>query len=135
MNDLLLCELHAHTTWSDGHLTLSELIDLYGANRFDVLCVTDHCVRLDDPMPTAVDPAVPMPPAVARWTGPAYAAAIRAETVRARDEYDLVLVPGLELTDNCDDPELSTHALALGLDEHVAVDGGIVEALEAANDL
>jgi len=125
MNDLLLCELHAHTTWSDGHLTLSELIDLYGANRFDVLCVTDHCVRLDDPMPTAVD----------RWTWPAYAAAIRAETVRARDEYDLVLIPGLELTDNCDDPELSTHALALGLDEHVAVDGGIVEALEAANDL
>jgi predicted metal-dependent phosphoesterase TrpH len=125
MNGLLLCELHAHTTWSDGHLTLSELVDLYGTNGFDVLCITDHSVRLDDPMPTAVD----------RWTWPAYAGAIRVETVRARDDYDLVLVPGLELTDNCEDPEQSTHALALGLEEHVAVDGGIVEALEAANDL
>jgi hypothetical protein len=36
---------------------------------------------------------------------------------------DLVLVPGLELSDNCDDPDLSAHALALGLDEHIAVDG------------
>jgi hypothetical protein len=26
---LLLCQLHAHTTWSDGHLTLPELVDLY----------------------------------------------------------------------------------------------------------
>jgi len=125
MNGLLLCELHAHTTWSDGHLTLSELVDLYGANGFDVLCITDHSARLDDPMPTAVD----------RWTWPAYAAAIRAETVRAREEYDLLLVRGLELTDNCADPEDSAHALALGLDEHIGVDDGIVEALEAANDL
>jgi predicted metal-dependent phosphoesterase TrpH len=124
MNGLLLCELHAHTTWSDGHLTLPELVDLYGTNGFDVLCVTDHSVRLDDPLPTAVD----------RWTWPAYAAAIRAEAVRARDEYDLVLVQGLELTDNCDDAELSAHVLALGLDEHISVDDGIVEALEAAND-
>jgi predicted metal-dependent phosphoesterase TrpH len=125
MNGLLLCELHAHTTWSDGHLTLSELVDLYGRNSFDVLCITDHSARLDDPMPTAVD----------RWTWPAYAAAIRSETERAREEYDLLLVPGLELTDNCEIPEDSAHALALGLEEHIDVDDGIVRALETANDL
>jgi histidinol phosphatase-like PHP family hydrolase len=44
-----LCELHAHTTMSDGELTLGELVDLYGRYRFDVLCVTDHCVRSSDP--------------------------------------------------------------------------------------
>jgi hypothetical protein len=38
----LLCELHAHSTWSDGDLTLTELVDLYGMHGFDVLCVTDH---------------------------------------------------------------------------------------------
>jgi len=47
-NDLLLCELHAHTTWSDGLLTLTELVDLYGRHGFDVLCVTDHLLRSDD---------------------------------------------------------------------------------------
>ena len=41
----LLCELHAHTTWSDGALTVRELCDLYGRNGFDVLAVTDHATR------------------------------------------------------------------------------------------
>ena len=44
------------------------------------------------------------------------------------------MIPGLELSDNCDDPDLSAHALALGLDQHISVDEGIVDALEAAND-
>jgi hypothetical protein len=125
VNDLLLCELHAHTTWSDGRLTLSELVDLYGEHGFDVLCITDHCVRLDDPMPCAVDP----------WTWPAYVTEIRAEAERARELYGLLLLPGLELSDNRDDPDLSAHALAIGLEQHVSVDEGIVDALEAANDL
>ena len=38
----LLCELHAHTTWSDGGLSLPDLVELYGRAGFDVLCVTDH---------------------------------------------------------------------------------------------
>ena len=45
----LLCELHAHTRWSDGEMTVAELVDLHGRNGFDVLCVTDHVVRWDDP--------------------------------------------------------------------------------------
>jgi hypothetical protein len=124
MKRLLLCELHAHTTWSDGYLTLPQLVDLYGENGFDVLCITDHAVRLDDPMSSAID----------SWTWPGYLAAIRAEAARAVDEYGLLVIPGLELSDNNDDPELSAHALALGLDEHVSLDAGIVNALEAAND-
>jgi predicted metal-dependent phosphoesterase TrpH len=45
MPEPLLCELHAHTTWSDGSLTLTQLVDLYGRSGFDVLAVTDHVVR------------------------------------------------------------------------------------------
>ncbi len=45
----LLAELHAHTTWSDGELSVRELVDLVGGLGFDVLCVTDHVVRGDDP--------------------------------------------------------------------------------------
>ena len=120
---LLLCELHAHTTWSDGHLALPELVDLYGVSGFDVLCVTDHTVRLDDPAPRAVD----------SWTWPAYASAVREEAERALAEYDLILIQGLELTDNHEDPDLSAHVLAVGLEQYVSVDAGIVAALEAAS--
>jgi predicted metal-dependent phosphoesterase TrpH len=123
MRRLLLCELHAHTTWSDGYLTLPQLVDVYGASGFDVLCITDHVVRLDDPAPNAVD----------SWTWPDYLAAIRAEAERARDRYGLLVIPGLELSDNHDDADLAAHVLALGLERHVSVDKGILSALEAAN--
>ena len=48
MTGRLLCELHAHTTWSDGELTIRELVDLHGRAGFDVLAITDHVVRTDD---------------------------------------------------------------------------------------
>jgi hypothetical protein len=38
----LACELHAHATWSDGELSVPELVDLHGRHGIDVLCVTDH---------------------------------------------------------------------------------------------
>jgi len=53
----LLRELHAHTRWSDGAFTVAELVDLYGRNGFDVLCVTDHVNRSDDPWLPADAPA------------------------------------------------------------------------------
>jgi predicted metal-dependent phosphoesterase TrpH len=120
---MLLCELHAHTTWSDGHLSLAELVDLYGGAGFDVLCITDHTVRLDDPMPRAVD----------AWTWPAHATAVRAERARAWTEHGLMLIQGIELTDNQEDLDQSAHALALGIEEHISMDYGFVAALEAAN--
>jgi 3',5'-nucleoside bisphosphate phosphatase len=61
--------------------------------------------------------------------------AIRREAARALDDYGLLVIPGLELSDNYEEPELAAHALALGLSEYVSVDAGIVAALEHANDL
>jgi predicted metal-dependent phosphoesterase TrpH len=113
----LLCELHAHTTWSDGALTVRELCDLYGRAGFDVLAVTDHTmpgvhVRASD------------------FDG--YLEELAAEGDRARRLYDLLVVPGLELTHEDPDPALAGHALALGLASFVGVDGGLEQALRAA---
>ena len=97
----LLCELHAHSTWSDGDLSIPELVDLYGTSGFDVLCVTDHVGRSG-----------------ARWHDPRwritgaqafsdYLGEIEQEAWRADVEYGLLLVPGLELTYDDDDPARS----------------------------
>ena len=124
----LLCELHAHTRWSDGELALPELVDLYGRSGFDVLCITDHVVRRDDPWLSA---------AVCRRVVDAsnhadYLTEIEAQAVRARREYDLLLVPGLELTYNDLDPYLAAHAVAVGCRAFVGVDEGLDAALGAA---
>jgi hypothetical protein len=119
--NLLLCELHAHTTWSDGELTLPELVDVYGTFEFDVLCVTDHL----------------LPPG-GEWAGlateilPAYFQEIEREARRALVQYGLLLLPGLELTQNDADPDRAGHALALGLREPVTLAHGLVDAMGAA---
>ena len=123
----LLCELHAHTTWSDGELSLRELVDLYGTASFDVLCVTDHVLRDDDPWPvehrrTCVDAS----------NIDAYLAAIEREAVRALSTYGLLLVPGLELTYNDPDPDAAGHAVAVGVRGLVGMNDGPAVAMDAA---
>jgi predicted metal-dependent phosphoesterase TrpH len=124
----LLCELHAHTTMSDGELTLRELVDLYGRHRFDVLCVTDHCVRSSDPWLGG------RPEHVHAGSYETYLSAIRLEALRARSLYDLLLVPGLELTYYDADPRHAAHAVAVGLRSFVGVDCGLEPALAAARE-
>jgi predicted metal-dependent phosphoesterase TrpH len=113
----LLCELHSHTLWSDGALSVRELCDLYGRAGFDVLAVTDHtvpgCHIQEDHFGE-------------------YLEELAAEGERARRLYDLLVLPGLELTHEDPDPALAGHALALGLREFVGVAEGLEPALRAA---
>ena len=125
MAEPLLCELHAHTTWSDGVLALTELVDLYGRSGFDVLAVTDHVCR--DRQPWCADAQ-----ALAAPDHAAYLAELDAEAERARSEYGLLVIPGLELTYDDPDPRRGAHALAVGLREHVDVNDGLERTLAAA---
>jgi 3',5'-nucleoside bisphosphate phosphatase len=124
----LLCELHAHTTWSDGTFSLSALVDLYGSHGFDVLVVSDHTLRSDDPWPTEN----PEGAWVDERCHGSYLAAIMEEADRARALYDLLVIPGLELTYNDPEPDLAGHAVAVGLRELVSMDGGLPEAMRSA---
>ncbi|MCW2966209.1 MAG: UDP-N-acetylglucosamine:LPS N-acetylglucosamine transferase fused to family phosphoesterase [Actinomycetia bacterium] len=114
----LLCELHAHTTWSDGSLTVRELCDLYGRRGFDVLAVTDHAPR--------------EPRHIQAGNYAAYLEEVEAEAVRARELYDLLVIPGLELTYDDLDPLQAAHVVAVGLREYVGLDDGLKFALACA---
>ena len=114
----LLCELHAHTTWSDGSLTVRELCDLYGRRGFDVLAVTDHAPR--------------EPRHVQAGNFTAYLEEIEAEAKRARELYDLLVLPGLELTYDDPDPLRSAHVVAVGLREYIGLEEGLEIALASA---
>jgi predicted metal-dependent phosphoesterase TrpH len=114
----LLCELHTHTTWSDGDLTVRELCDLYGRRGFDVVAVTDHATR--------------EPREVQAGNYKAYLADLRTEALRARELYDLLVIPGLELTYDDPEPLLAGHAVAIGVRSYVDVSAGLESALVSA---
>ena len=129
----LLCELHAHSTWSDGALGLRELVDLYGRAGFDVLCVTDHALTSEDPW-LREQRASGLARHVHAGNHAAYLAAIDAEAERAGVLYDLLVLPGLELTVNHYEPARAAHTVAVGLREFVSPDVDIADGLRAARD-
>src|SRR6201987_1385572 len=121
----LLCELHAHTRWSDGALTLPEVVDLYGTNGFDVLAVTDHVVRgAPDAMPFGVHAG----------NHADYLAEIAAQAERARRDYGLLVLPGLELTYDDSDPLQAAHAVGVGVRDFVGLGDGLEPALARARE-
>jgi predicted metal-dependent phosphoesterase TrpH len=123
----LLCELHAHTTWSDGALSLTDLVDLYGRSGFDVLAVTDHVNRSDDPwLPNGARRGVHAD------NHAHYLSALTAEAERAARTYGMLVLPGLELSVNDYDPLRAAHAVAVGCTTFVGVDEGLERALADA---
>lgn len=101
------------------------MVDLYG----DVLCVTDHAYRGDDPWLAA---------GVARRgidTGrfAAYLAEIEREVERAWERYALLVLPGIELSYNDLDPTRSAHVVVIDLREFISLDEGIVAAVDRAS--
>ena len=123
--DPLLCELHAHTRWSDGTLSIRELVDLYGRSGFDVLCLADHLVRVPDGV------SRPRGEITAESHG-RYLAEIESEAARAWLRYQLLVIPGLELTYEDHDPCRAAHAVAVGLRQPVDLEAGLDDALASA---
>jgi hypothetical protein len=107
---------------------IGQLVDVYGQAGFDVLCITDHVVRSDDPQhaPGGV------PEHVHTRNHSSYVMAIEIEAARARVQYDMLVLPGLELTYNDPDPLRAAHAVAIGLECFIGVDDGIECALRDA---
>src|SRR5262249_14600766 len=48
--DMLLCDFHIHTTYSDGILPMRKVVDLFGQSGHDVIAITDHIVNRDNPL-------------------------------------------------------------------------------------
>jgi len=109
---LLLCDLHSHTTWSDGKLTVPELVDFYGQRGFDCLCVTDHLCdpkRLLGKLVNLTGLVIP-PDKIAD-----YFASIEREKKRAWSQYKLLLMTGVEFNKDGYTPKTSAHLLGVDL--------------------
>jgi len=128
---MLLADLHIHSTWSDGEMTIPEIVDLFGRTGHDVIAITDHVVNTDNVIGKFTHR---FGLSVTKENFDAYRAEIEREAKRAWDEYRMVVIAGCELTQNRIRRATSAHALALGIDDFVSAEGSVEEMLTRAHD-
>ena len=121
----LLCDFHVHTQWSDGKLTVREVVDLYGrTGKFDVIAITDHILMKKDLLARAGRIATLGRRAfgVREEDFADYLADIDAEGRRALKEYGMLVVPGAEVTQNRIRAKKNSHIIALGMRTYISAD-------------
>jgi predicted metal-dependent phosphoesterase TrpH len=128
----LLCDFHVHTKWSDGRLSLREVIDLYGrTRRFDVIAITDHILMERDLLARAgkLISLGKKEFSVTEERFPEYLEEIDREGRRAKRLYDLLVIPGAEVTQNHISSKKNAHIVALNILEYISADQPAEEIL------
>ena len=121
----LLCDFHVHTTWSDGRLPLRDVVDLYGrTKRFDVIAITDHILMQRDMLARSgrLLTLGRKQFSVTPERFDAYLEDIDTEARRAKRLYDLLVIPGAEITQNHIRSKRNAHIVALNIEKYISAD-------------
>ena len=112
LRDWLLCDFHIHTALSDGELPLEDVIDLYGKNGFDAIAITDHI--LDD---VSEQKRIELGAdyAVSEEGFDAYLRKLWQQARRAWRQYNMLVIPSAEITNNT----AGYHILGIDLKEYI----------------
>jgi UDP-N-acetylglucosamine:LPS N-acetylglucosamine transferase/predicted metal-dependent phosphoesterase TrpH len=114
---ILLCDFHSHSVFSDGKLTIPELVDFYGQRGFDVLCITDHICdhsKVIGRMTNLTGLVLTLEQVED------YLEAIEKEKKRALEKYRLILMGGLEFNKDGLTRKSSAHLLAVDLKKPIS---------------
>lgn len=107
-----LCDFHIHTNYSDGRLTLPEVIDFYGRRGFDCICITDHVA---DPRRLIGKYSELLNFTVAAGQLDEYFDMLERERRRAWRKYDMLVMTGLEFNKEGFTRKTSGHLLGIDL--------------------
>lgn len=126
-----LCDLHIHSTFSDGNFTIAEIVDFYGQKGFNVIAITDHFCEQNSFLGQAANY---LEKTLTKKTLPDYFSTIEKESKRALVKYGMMLLPGLEFTKNSLSFSRSAHILSIGIDQYINPDQPIEELLQELNN-
>jgi UDP-N-acetylglucosamine:LPS N-acetylglucosamine transferase len=117
---MLLCDFHIHTNYSDGKLSVPEVVDFYGERGFDCICITDH---LADPKRLLGKLSELSNRTLGQGQVGEYFAVIERERQRAWRRYQMLVLTGIEF--NKDGYTRKTSAHLLGIDLKSPVDAAL----------
>ncbi len=120
---MFLADFHVHTTFSDGRLSLSQVIDFYGQRDFGCIAITDHICETSTFLGKA---ASALKLSLTNYNFKHYIAQIDAEALNAKKKYNMVVIPGFELTKNSVSFYKSAHILGLGVRKFVSANESVI---------
>jgi hypothetical protein len=125
---MMLADFHVHSTFSDGKMTIPELVDFYGSRGFGCIAITDHICESRTFLGLA---AGYLNYTLTQATFPLYMNIIESEAERAWDRYKMLVIPGFEISKNSWSNHRSAHVLGLGIRDFLGADGDIVDLARA----
>lgn len=128
---MLLCDFHIHTNYSDGKLSVPEIIDFYGERGFDCICITDH---LADPKRLLGKLAELANCTLGQDQVAEYFAVIERERQRAWRRYKMLVMTGIEFNKDGYTRKTSAHLLGIDLKSPVDASLEIPEIIEKIHE-
>jgi predicted metal-dependent phosphoesterase TrpH len=98
-------------------LDLPRVIDIYGQSGFDVISVTDHVVNGDNSLGKIANR---FRLSLTEGNFEEYLSVIQAEADRAWYKYEMLVIPGVEITKNFISADKSAHILVLGIKRFIS---------------
>jgi hypothetical protein len=129
MKTYLKCDLHIHSQFSDGKLSIGEIVDLYGRRNFGAIAITDH---LCEKMGVIGRVSHGLRYSLTKESFSPYLETLKREADRAMKKYGMLLIPGFEITKNSFINHRSAHILILGTTEFIDPELSVDEILERA---
>jgi hypothetical protein len=114
---MLLCDFHIHTSYSDGKLSVPEVVDFYGRIGFDCICITDH---LADPRRLIGKLARLASLTISEDQLEEYFEVIARERRRAWRKYNMIVMTGIEFNKDGYTKKSSAHLLGIDLKAPIA---------------
>ena len=110
MKKWLLADLHIHSTFSDGSMSVEEIVKIYGEAGFDAIAITDHLFDTQSPRSLEIHEEGKSVKDIET-----YFKKIDEIAHWARETYDLLVIPGLEICNLLED----YHILGIDLKEAI----------------
>jgi UDP-N-acetylglucosamine:LPS N-acetylglucosamine transferase/predicted metal-dependent phosphoesterase TrpH len=126
-SQMLLCDFHIHTNYSDGKLSVPEVIDFYGERGFDCICITDH---LADPKRLLGKITELANCTLAQEQIGEYFAVIERERQRAWRRYKMLVLTGIEFNKDGYTRKTSAHLLGIDLKAPISAALDIPDIIE-----
>lgn len=125
------CDLHIHSQFSDGKLSVSEIVDLYGQQGFGAIAITDHLCEKKNIIGRV---SHSLNYSLSQESFMAYQECLQHEAERAWKTYDMLLIPGYEITKNSFLNHRSAHILILGTYDFIDPELPVTEILQLAKN-